>query len=236
MKYLILAAGKSKRFGRNKLEEKFGGVSLPQQAAKFALENGATEIYLTISRDGVRANAYDIYHPVLRDIKKICDPHIIFQPDDVYGPGAAISAWSGIIDGPFIVLFGDNFYKGKIPQEYMDRFIEPTNQITYFTTLTKIFDPRNLQLSAVINGCVIEKPHGYTDGDFFCGFVRFPDGAFNNFSNLQRSDRGEMEITDMINMSPYRQDLNLLELGIKWDDLTYEADIERIQRLMGDEG
>lgn len=235
MKYLILAAGESKRFGRNKLEEKFNGKTLPLMAAEFALSNGATEIYLTISKNGVRADEHNVYHPVLEEVKKVCDPKIAFQQEGIYGPGAAINAWSGIIEEPFIVLFGDNFYKGKFSESALKKFIDPNNQTTYFTTLTKSLNPRNLQLSAIVNGYIIEKPHSYSEGNFFCGFVRFPSGAFNNFSNLHRSSRGELEITDMVNMSSKRKGLDLKDLGIKWDDLTYESDIERLQNLINNE-
>lgn len=235
MKYLILAAGRSKRFGRNKLEEKFNGSSLPQLAAKFAMENSADEIYLTLSKSSVRTDGSRVYHQVLDDVSKVCSPIINFQPDDVYGPGAAIEAWSGVIEGPFVVLFGDNYYKGLLGG-WESIFADPTDPTVYFTYLNRDINPRNLQLSAVIEDFVIEKPHSFLSGDFFCGMVRFPAGSFSHFSNLQRSDRGELEITDMINLFPNRKKIHLLEICNEWADLTYQTDAGRIRRLIGDEG
>lgn len=235
MNYVILAAGRSERFGRNKLEEKFHGKSLPRLAAEFASRNGASNIYLTISRSSIITDGRRIYHPVLEEVSEVCSPIIGFQSEELYGPGAAISTWRGIIEGPFVVLFGDNYYGGDLGP-YLDIFGDPQDQNTYFTTLPLAPNPRNLQLSAVIDGYVMEKPHNHVQGDYFCGMVRFPAGCFGYFEDLRKSDRGEVEITDMINMSPRSIPVNLKTTGIVWDDLTYQSDIERIRRLVGSEG
>lgn len=228
MKYLILAAGRSKRFGRNKLEERFGDKTLPQLAAEFALTNGATEIFLTVSRNSVSTDGSRIFHQIVDDVKEICDPKIIFQDENSYGPGAAITAWSGIIADPFIVLFGDNFYRGEI--KLLDIFSDPNDKNTYFTTQNKEFNPRNLQLAAVKRNCIIEKPHGYVEGKYFCGLVRFPAHCFDKFSSLQKSARGEIEVADMVNLGgESSRAIDLDELNVEWDDLTYEADLDRMR-------
>lgn len=235
MNFVILAAGRSQRFGRNKLEERFNGKTLPRLGAEFAVRNGASNIYLTLSRSSVTTDGKRIYHPILEDISEVCSPIVGFQSEEFYGPGAAISTWAGIIDGPFIVLFGDNYYSGDLGK-YADIFQDYDDKNTYFTTLSLPPDPRNLQLSAVIDGYVVEKPHSYMRGDYFCGMIRFPKNCFEHFENLRRSDRGEIEITDMINMLPSSVPINLREIGVTWDDLTYQSDIERIRTLVGNEG
>jgi dTDP-glucose pyrophosphorylase len=229
---LILAAGRSTRFGRNKLEEKFDGMSLPYLAAKFALENGAENIYLTLSRSAVKTDGARIYHPVLDEVSKICDPIVRFQSEDTYGPGAAITTWAGVIDGPFTVLFGDNYYQGVMSTA--ERMLLGSNfeDSVWFTYLHKPLSPRNLQLAAVIEDYVVEKPHGQLEGRYFCGFARFPAGYLDTIGDLRKSDRGEIEITDMINMAKTREAVSLDSLRVKWGDLTYEADCARIRELV----
>lgn len=235
MNYMILAAGRSKRFGRNKLEEKFEGKSLPRLAAEFAVRNGAKQIFLTLSRSAVRTDGIRVYHPVLDDVSEVCCPRVRFQDEDTYGPGAAISAWSGVIEEPFTVLFGDNYYRGDLGV-YKDTFSDGDDPNVYFTYLTRTSHPRNLQLAAVVDNYVVEKPHSFVNGNFFCGLVRFPKGCLNNLGRLRKSDRGEVEITDMINMAEERRALDLHQIGLSWDDLTYETDVERVRRLVEDEG
>lgn len=235
MNYLILAAGRSKRFGRNKLEERFDGKTLPRLAAEFAVRNGAKQIFLTISKSGVRTDGSRVYHPILDEVEEVCCPRVRFQDEDTYGPGAAITAWAGILEEPFVVLFGDNYYRGDLGV-YMDTFSDHDDPNVYFTYLNKDTHPRNLQLAAVVDNFVVEKPHSFVNGNFFCGLVRFPTGCLNNLERLRKSDRGEVEITDMINMSPSRTALDLHQIGLSWDDLTYETDVERVRRLVGNEG
>jgi len=229
---LILAAGRSTRFGRNKLEEKFDGMSLPYLAALFALDNGAENIYLTLSRSAVKTDGTRIYHPVLDEVSKICDPIVRFQSEDTYGPGAAITTWAGVIDGPFTVLFGDNYYQGVMPIAERVLLSSDLDDSVYFTCLHKSLSPRNLQLATVIEDYVVEKPHGQLEGRYFCGFARFPAGYLNTIGELRKSDRGEVEITDMINMAKTREAISLSSLGVTWGDLTYEADCARIRELV----
>jgi len=227
---LILAAGRSTRFGRNKLEEKFYGVSLPYLAALFALDNGAENIYLTLSRSAIKTDGKRVYHPVLDEVSEICKPIVRFQSEDTYGPGAAITTWAGVIEGPFTVLFGDNFYQGSM--SVADQLGSEINDEVWFTYLSKSLNPRNLQLAAVIEDYVVEKPHGQLGGRYFCGFARFPAGYLNTIGDLRKSDRGEVEITDMINMAKNRRAVSLGSLGVLWGDLTYEADCARIRELI----
>lgn len=229
---LILAAGRSTRFGRNKLEEKFDGMSLPYLAALFARVNGAENIYLTLSRSAVKTDGARIYHPVLDEVSKICDPIVRFQSEDTYGPGAAITTWAGVINEPFTVLFGDNFYSGTLPMSVRAAIGSEWDKGVWFTTLEKTLSPRNLQLAAVIEDYVVEKPHGQLEGKYFCGFVCFPRNYLNTIGELRKSDRGEIEITDMINMAKERNSLDLNKLGVEWGDLTYEADCARIRELV----
>lgn len=232
---ILLAAGKSSRFGRNKLEEKFGGLTLPQRAALFAIENGCKNLYVTLSRSAVKTDGDRVYHPVLEDLKEICNPKIAFQDETMYGPGAAVSCWSQVITEPVTVLFGDNYYAGSVPKSYND-VLDGDYPGAIFTTRFIESNPRNLQLAAVANGFILEKPHSILRGDYFCGFARLPAGYLQQLGQLKKSERGEVEITEMINFAPERTHWDIDALGLTWGDITYESDVANMRELIGHEG
>ena len=230
---LILAAGKSSRFGRNKLEEKFNGLTLPQRAARFALENGAENIFVTLSRSAVKTDGTKVYHPVLDALQKVCDPIVTFQDETTYGPGAAVSCWSQVITDPVTVLFGDNLYMGKL-NDWQNKTLDGPDGSVIFTT--QFYEPRarNLQLAAVQYDYIVEKPHSVLRGEYFCGFVRFPAGYLQNLGSLRKSERGEIEITEMVNFAPERVQWPLNQLNMVWGDVTYESDIPEMRELVGE--
>lgn len=231
---LILAAGRSSRFGRNKLEERFSGKTLPRLAAEFALANGAEKIYLTLSRNCVKTDGTTVYHPVLEDVRAAgIEPIVAFQPDDTYGPGAAISLWAPVIDGPVTCLFGDNYYHGSLTRDQRD-FLSGDHTGVVFTSQNRQTHPRNLQLAAIsrVSDYILEKPHPFLEGNFFCGFVRFPAGYLQQIGTLKKSERGEVEVADMINFAERRLRWDLGYLGLTWGDITYESDVPSMRTMV----
>ena len=229
---ILLAAGKSSRFGRNKLEERFGGKTLPRMAAEFAIANGCENLYLTISRSGVKTDCTNIYHTVLEEVRAAgIEPCVAFQPEDSYGPGAAVSIWSQVVHEPVTCLFGDNFYAGSLPKGY-NEFLDGNYEGAVFTTRYFEAAPRNLQLAAVEHGYIIEKPHSILRGDYFCGFARFPAGYLQRLGSLKKSERGEVEITEMVNFAPERTQWDIANLDVLWSDLTYESDVPAMRALV----
>ena len=225
--FLILAAGRGSRFGGDKLLEPINGKTLPQRCALFALTNGAERLCVTVNRHSVLTNGSEIYHPVVEDIRRVVgqqiDVEVSFQASDCYGPGAAITAWEGKIDEDFVVLFGDNLYEGLLP------VFDPN--ITHFSYKSLGSDPRNLQLAAVVDDYIIEKPHVFLHGQFFCGFVHFPAKFFDGLPALQRSSRDEYEITDMVNLAESVVPVDLDLMRITWADITYKSDIEKLEQM-----
>jgi dTDP-glucose pyrophosphorylase len=229
---ILLAAGRSSRFGRNKLEERFGGLTLPQRAAKFAIANGCEKLYLTLSRSAVKTDGVRVYHSVLEDIRALgIEPIVAFQDELQYGPGAAVSCWSQVITEPATVLFGDNLYVGQLPSAY-NQVLDGDYKGAVFTTRFLEANPRNLQLAAVSYGVVVEKPHSILRGDYFCGFVRFPAGYLQRLGSLRKSERGEVEITEMINFCEEKDHWDIDRLNLIWGDITYESDVPAMRALI----
>ena len=226
-KAIILAAGKSTRYGSNKLIDPILGKSTIQYCIEFCIENGIEEAYITISKsDFFFKNNIKLSHPIIESLsqyKDKIDIYYEFQKDDEYGPGAAIKAWQGAFYEPFLCLFGDNFYRGNIGLEYHD---PKKSVITYRDYETRA---RNLQLATILDNVVVEKPHGVVSGRYFCGYMIFAKEAFDNLSSIKLSNRNEYEITHLINSM---NNLEIQHLDIDWYDLTYEQDKHVIEELI----
>lgn len=246
--FLILAAGRSKRFGKNKLLHKFHSgdlnsrvpaISLPSLAARFAVENGAENIYVTLSKDAVETDGEQCFHPVLEDIQEFSGQAKVraaFQSPESYGPGAAVMEWAPHIEGPFCVLFGDNLYLPRNPldENMAVKFVLGNRGEVAFSYQMFEPNPRCLELAAVLDGNILkEKPHSVSGGKFFCGMVVFPADFSSHAGNLRKSDRGEIELTDMINAFQGRCSFPIEEVCKDWGDLTYESDSPRIEESIG---
>lgn len=231
---IILCAGKSSRFGENKLLIKFGEnkYTLPQYAVRFCIDNNIKNIYVTINKDNVKMNwkLNNICHPIIDDINNIIDPFNInvsykFQDENEYGPAAAIKCWQDIIMEDFIVLFGDNYYKGSLP----DLEIKEKTAFASYKELS--INPKNLQLAAIVDNYLIEKPHAFLEGNYFCGYLVFSkDIMINKYCDkIQKSNRNEYEITDLFNFVENR---NIILNELKWTDITYKNDIEKVENYI----
>ena len=226
-KAIILAAGRSTRYGKNKLVDPILGKSTVEYCIEFCIENGIEDCYVTISKaDFFFKDSVKLSHPiieVLNKYKKEINIFYEFQKDDEYGPGAAIKVWSGKFNEAFLCLFGDNYYQGNIGLEYHD---PNSTVVTYKDYGTRA---RNLQLASILENVVIEKPHGIVSGRYFCGYMIFSKEAFDNLDSIKMSNRNEYEITHLINSM---DNLKFEELNICWYDLTYENDKAVIEDLI----
>ena len=244
---IILAAGNSTRFGENKLHKKIKEFTLPQRILKFCIKNEITNVYVTIRKeDFYLKNHRELCHPIIEDLErhalytvpfkgfpgiessaeiKNINLNYAFQNPNEYGPAAGIKPWKNIVKGSTIVLFGDNFYNMEIPD-----FEWLTEDTVYVSYINKTVDPRNLQLATIVDNYVIEKPHPFLSGEFFCGYIVFNSKSFKNLDKINKSGRNEYEITDFINSFKNRSFIEIKEN--EWADLTYQSDITNIINII----
>lgn len=227
-KAIILAAGKSTRYGSNKLTDPILGKTTVQYAIEFCIDNGIDDVYITISKSDFffKDSNTKLSHPIIESLlsyKNKINIFYEFQKEGEYGPGAAIKAWEGAFEEPFLCLFGDNYYQGNIG---LDKHDSTKTTITYKDYNTRA---RNLQLATIIDDVVVEKPHGVVSGRYFCGYMIFSKEAFSNLKNIKLSGRNEYEITHLINSMNNPQ---FKKLDISWYDLTYEEDKEVIKKII----
>tara|TARA_Y100000385_G_scaffold235919_1_gene249881 strand:- start:220 stop:585 length:366 start_codon:yes stop_codon:yes gene_type:complete len=109
-KAIILAAGRSTRYGKNKLVDPILGKSTVEYCVEFCMENGIEDCYITISKaDFFFKDNVKLSHPIIEKLnkyKKDINIFYEFQKDNEYGPGAAIKVWADKFDEAFLCLFG----------------------------------------------------------------------------------------------------------------------------------
>jgi hypothetical protein len=224
--FIILAGGQSTRFDGDKLLERFKGETLPQKAVMFALANGAERICVTLSHKQIYTDGKTIKHRVLEDLRDVYPVEVALQDPNRYGAGAALAAWQQHGIERATVLFGDNLYKGILP-------VMADNTALYYSTIKRTQpDARNLQLAAVREGVVIEKPHSIVSGEYFAGFIQMPSSVWKMLPSLRNSARNEYEIVDIINNASNKKQVHLEDCDMLWEDITYASDIKRINEIV----
>ena len=230
---VILAAGSSTRFGENKLLQKIEGKTLPQYAVEFCIKNGIKNIYITINRKDIFIDyslPHPINHPIIEDLKEyeyIVDIQYKFQDENKYGPAAAILPHlekGSTLKDNFIVLFGDNYYDGRL--EHTEAFKDTSCIVSY-----KKYDTsyKNLRFAVIKEGILIEKPHTEVSGCYFCGYVIFDyETVKKKIYEIELSGRNEYEITELCNsMKPVYMKNELI-----WEELTYKEDVEKLKEFI----
>lgn len=233
---VILAAGTSKRFGKNKLLEKIGDFTLPQYAVDFCIKNEIDNIYVTISNQNIVQQVDSAFltesdmqmHPIMKDLEiynYLANIEYKFQDPNMYGPAAAIIPHlqeNSTLKDDFILLFGDNYYAGEL-----EDFSNYPNADCIVSYKNLQADHKNLRFAVIKEGIVIEKPHAEVQGEFFCGYVVFDyEVVKEKIKTIELSGRNEYEITELINSIKKR---TFIENKLFWEELTYENDIPRLK-------
>lgn len=102
------------------------------------------------------------------------------------GVAGALLAAQGLVDGVFPVILGDNYFS-EIPAN--------TDEIGIYTK--SVPDPQRFGVYA--NGIIIEKPEKPESNNAVVGFYVYDQEVFDFIKDLEPSDRGELEITDVNN-------------------------------------
>lgn len=231
MDAIILAAGRSQRFGENKLLIPFDSLTLTEHSLKFLTENGITgKIVIVINKSDVYISNRDkIIQPVMHRL--LGSPYysenieFVFQNPDEYGPAAAIKAAASKIKDDFIILSGDNYYSGKIDKTF------PQGVTAKATYKYHPESEANLRLAYVDkeNNKIIEKPHNYTEGNYYCGYMMLKYEELDKIHTMEVSSRGEYEITDFFNTS---KKTAFEPLTINWTDITFYEDIPTVLKYI----
>jgi len=225
MKAIILCAGNSTRYGKNKLLAKFNNKTLPEYNIDFCVENDISDICVTVSRNQCDITYFgEISNAIVLNLTAYVENNhagkinlsFNFQDTEKYGPAAGLLPWLPDNHGDTLVLFGDNFVKGKFDKTLLEKY----DAVATYKELDK--DSTNERFAAIDGTKLIEKPHLYREGKFFIGFAYFTNEGFSKLKDLEPSiKRKEYEITEFFNSIEKRTITPVVE---HWIDLTYQSD------------
>lgn len=119
----------------------------------------------------------------------------------------------------FAVILGDNIVIDDL-RPRMQEFAENDEKSMVF--LKKVSDPSRYGVAEVENGRVVslrEKPDTPETNLAVVGLYLYTDDIFEKIPKLSRSDRGELEITDINRMYLESDDLSYAELEGEWFDV-----------------
>jgi len=185
---------------------------------------------------------------------------ITYLTQDIYknpGLAAALKCAKNNVDGDFIVILGDNLYKGEF-----DNIIKRHNELNATATIhaEEVNEPSRygvISMKDVRDSIILrvdEKPENPKSNLVITGFYIFNQEIFSAIDKISPSSRGELELTDAINylclygnvhvdkMNGWRKDIgyaeDLLEASIwifKNQDVEYEnilSEVDQSNKLL----
>ncbi|KPV58966.1 hypothetical protein QJ48_13515 [Paenibacillus sp. A3] len=209
---VILAGGLSTRYGKNKILEIFKGKTLIDFSLEFCDENNIEKKVVVYYDESIANYISEKHYNQIENGQLV----LVKRPDSPEGTGMSLRTGADFAGDRFVVLFGDNYYKGKL---------NDTSDLNIATYLSKEEDEKNLRFAAIVDNKIIEKPHTYSSGLFFTGYM-----ILNKNDILSQpiilSKRGEVEITDIFNNCVNKK---VKELDISWEEITYIEDYNKME-------
>lgn len=139
----------------------------------------------------------------------------------------------------FLVILGDNYFSSSI-QKYIEDGLESNTGASVF--LTNVDNPSNFGIVSLDEYGRIErieeKTKVTTSNLATTGLYIFSNDVFQKIELLAKSERGELEIVDLLNI--YKEEDRFkgirLDKQIKWFDMGTHESLEEIDRFLKSEG
>ena len=133
------------------------------------------------------------------------------------------------------LILGDNFFYGQSLTDKLEKSLSHNNGARIF--LKNVKTPENFGVAKIINNKIkkiIEKPKKFISNYAITGLYFFDNEVVNYAKRLKPSKRGEIEITDILNM--YRNSKNLyfehIGRGAIWSDAGKIEDMTNVSAFV----
>jgi glucose-1-phosphate thymidylyltransferase len=101
-----------------------------------------------------------------------------------------------------ILALGDNIFYGRDFEEQLKSGVEGLNKGVASILIHKVSNPSDFGVAKILDNKIvelIEKPKKFVSNQAVTGLYFFPNDCINFASDIKPSDRGELEITDLLN-------------------------------------
>ena len=230
-----------------------GAVPMIFYPIKTLVNSGITEILIISSQE----HSGDIIE-VLGDGDQFdCD--FTYKIQDMNNPGKPVGIASALRlsenfvgDDPFAVILGDNYYQDSFQYEF-DNFVKPLTEMSISSKapianvfLKQVHDPERFGV-ATVEGMtndmltkklsvskIVEKPRLPESNYAVTGLYLYTPHVFSLVPQLEVSDRGELEITDINNWYVQNQTMTAFELNGFWHDAGTIEGVREIESFIHD--
>lgn len=216
---------------------------LPKGLVEIAGEPLLAHVFETLCESGVDELVVVVGYGASAIIERFGDEYAdvpityAYQREQL-GLGHAILQAEPSVDGPFVVLNGDNVVAGELgaPIERFQRTavdaviaVEEVDRETASETgVVTVEDGRVIEL--------VEKPDEPPSTLVTTGCYVLPEKIFDALGLLRPSDRGEYELTDAIDVFVRAGAVvEAVELGVERVNVNTPADVARAEGLVGDQ-
>jgi len=229
-KIVILAAGKGVRFlplteNIPKPLIKVRGEPFLHFLLKRVLDAGYKDIGLVVGHKKERIKEF-------LDEKKI--NATLIEQEEPLGTGDAVkSAKDFAGDDDFVVVGGDNLWSS--------RDLSSINRDDGFCYVGVMDSDTPEKFGVIIEEKgflkeIIEKPESSSSSLVNTGLYKFSPEIFDALGRITRSERGEYELTDAINLLAKNRNVKVFKLGDYWIDFGSKQDIPKIEQFLENQG
>ena len=197
------------------------------------LQAGYTEIIMVVGfredmiREFLKTYAFEGKTP---DIKIVNQFDVLGPKEKMYGTACPLMCVKDLVgDENFISLVGDNFYT-------VDQ-LKAMNQDDEFTYVAGVENdhPEKFGVLTEKDGLlqsIVEKPKEFVGNLINTSLYKFTPEVFEKLSLIQKSPRGEYEITDVISLLAQDKKVKVKKCSDYWMDLGRPDDIEKFSQYL----
>ncbi len=178
---------------------------LATHTADAAVDAGATELILVVGYEADAVREY--FGESYRDV-----PISYAVQEEQLGTAHAVGAAGDHLDGPFVVLNGDNLYDPEGVESLFESAPAVAGYRVAYPTNYGVLSTDGERVTAVV-----EKPDDPPSDLANAGAYAFPAEAVE-WLDVERSERGEFEITDVLARAVEAFDVTAVELD-RWMDV-----------------
>lgn len=224
-KALVLAAGKSSRFGRQKLLHNIEGTSLLERVLQTLKSSGIKIVYVVVGH-----KKDNIIREIGKNYAGLEVNYVIAKNWEKGNLHSFLSA-KGIFKENFILCMGDHIFDSRIVRKLIDADFDPNSEsIVLYLAIDRNYYSEDDTRVLEINGRIIRigkylKTYNCTDTGFFlCSPEVF------SYAKIC-AEKGDSELANCIQRVAEKGLARVIDVsGLFWVDVDTESDIERAYR------
>ena len=228
MKAVILAAGRGTRMG-----------DLTEDTPKPLLEVNERPFLYHLMKNVKKSGIDDIAVVVSYKKEKVYDfieeefPRTeIIEQGEPLGTGHAVKVTKDFIDDDdFIVIMGDNLYSKNDIRTVSE---SEGNVIAGY----EVDNPERYGVLEINDNklvSIIEKPDNPPSNLINTGLYKFTSEIFQALDNIEKSPRGEYELTDAISIMAEEGKVHVYKLNDYWIDFGRPEDIPKVEKFLSED-